>query len=117
MDDYTRSRFIIAIDKFNKKEFFECHEVLEDIWFDTRDNSRDFFHGLLHIAVGFYHLTQKNNIKGSILQFTKAVKKLGDYEENYCGINLGELIKRVNTINKNLAKKKLPARMPKIVLL
>lgn len=117
MDDYTRSRFIQAIDKFNKKDFFECHEILEDIWFDTRDDSRDFYHGLLHFAVGFYHLIKKNNIKGTSMQLEKGLNKLSNYPAEYNGINLEKLVKQTDTINKNLAKYKIPARLPKITLL
>lgn len=117
MNDYTRSRFIHAINKFNEKNFFECHEILEDIWFDTHDDSKDFYQGLLHIAVGFYHLTKKNNSKGTVLQLNKAQSKLNSYEKDYNGIDIEKLLKQITTINKNLAKNKLPARLPKIILL
>lgn len=116
MDDYTRSRFILAVNKFNIQDFFECHEILEDIWFDTRDESRDFYQGLLHIAVGLHHLSKKNN-KGTILQLDKAIAKLALYEKNYNGIDLEKLLKQITAINKNLAKKKLPLKFPKIILL
>lgn len=117
MDDYTRSRFIQAINKFNEKDYFECHEILEDIWFDTYDDSKDFFQGLLHIAVGLYHLTKKNNTKGTIIQLNKAITKLNNYDEDYNGIDLAKLLTQVEALNKNLAKNNIPARLPKIILL
>lgn len=118
MDNYTRSRFIQAIKKFNCKDFFECHEILEDIWFESRDDgSRDFYQGLLHIAVAFYHLNKNNNIKGAMLQLEKASGRLMSYPKNYNDIDTEKLLKQVSVINKNLAKDKLPARFPKINLL
>jgi len=119
MDDYTRSRFIQAVDKFNRTDFFECHEILEDIWFDTRDDSRDFFQGMLHIAVGLYHLTKKANTKGTVIQLTKAQDKLAKYAEkhkHYNGVDLNKLLKQIENIVKELKKNKKPTRLPKITL-
>jgi uncharacterized protein len=116
MDDYTRSRFIQAVDKFNEEDYFECHEILEDIWFDTHDDSKDFYQGLLHIAVGLYHLTKKNNPNGFALQFEKAVIRLSSYPANYNGIDAAKLLKEVEVINKNPDNYKLSG-LPKIVLL
>jgi len=116
MDTYTRSRFIHAIDKFNNKNFFECHEILEDIWFDVRDDSRDFYQGLLHIAVGLYHLTKKRNTKGTILQFDKAVSKLASYKNSYNGVDLEKLLKQIKSITRKLIKHELPKQLPKITL-
>ncbi len=116
MDTYIRSRFIQAIDKFNEKNFFECHEILEDIWFDVRDDSRNFYQGLLHIAVGFYHLTKKHNPKGAIIQLNKAISRLTPYESNYNGINLSVLLNQIQNIKANLEENKLPSRFPKIIL-
>lgn len=116
MDDYTRSRFIQAIDKFNHRDFFECHEILEDIWFDTRDDSRDFYRGMLHIAVGLYHLTKKSNSKGTILQLNKAIVKLSHYKEDYNGVDLKRLIKQIKNITGELKENKQPLRLPEIIL-
>lgn len=116
MSDYNRSRLITAINKFNQKDFFECHEILEDIWFDVRDNTRDLYQGLLHIAVGFYHLTKKNNFKGTIIQLTKAEKKLDKFPESAQGIDLAKLLKQIKSIEKRLIKKEVPKRLPKIVI-
>jgi predicted metal-dependent hydrolase len=117
MDDYTRSRFIQAVNKFNSKDFFDCHEILEDIWFDVKDDSRDFYQGLLHLAVAFYHLTKKNNTKGMTIQLKKGLLKLEHYDVNFNGIDLGRLRTQILNINKNLAKDKPPVRLPKITFL
>lgn len=89
------------------QDYFECHETLEDIWFDIHDESKDFYQGLLHVAVGLHHLTQKNNINGMQLQFEKAFKKLGKYPNEYNGVNLVELLSKVDIVNKNPANYKL----------
>ena len=116
MSDYNRSRLIAAVNKFNQRDFFECHEILEDIWFDERGSSRNLYQGLLHIAVGFYHLTKKNNFKGTIIQLTKAEEKLVRFPEVFHGVDLAKLLKQVRSIKKRLIKKQVPKRLPKIIL-
>jgi uncharacterized protein len=93
---YERSRLLLAVQQFNRKNFFECHEILEDIWFDVRDKSRDFYRGLLHIAVGFYHLNNKKNPAGALIQLNKALSRFEDFGENFKGVNLKIL--RVQTL-------------------
>lgn len=114
MSDYNRSRLLAAINKFNRKDYFECHEILEDIWFDVRGSTRGLYQGLLHIAVGFYHLTKKNNFKGTVIQLTKAEEKLMKFPGVFHGINLAKLLKQIRSIKKRLIKKEVPKRLPKI---
>lgn len=116
MDELIRTRLHAAIEKFNSQEYFDCHEILEDIWFDTHDDSKDFYQGLLHIAVGLYHLTVKNNLKGMNLQFGKAFAKLKEYPEQYNGIELEKLLEQVRAISKDPAKAELLAGSCKIEL-
>lgn len=116
MDDSVSSRLNDAITKFNQYDYFECHEILEDIWFDTHDESKDFYQGLLHIAVGLHHLTNKNNINGMKLQFGKAFSRLERYLPEYNGVELAALLKQIDTINKNPVNYELTG-LPKIKLL
>ncbi|MBZ0202740.1 MAG: DUF309 domain-containing protein [Ignavibacteria bacterium] len=116
MENYNRSRLIQAINKFNDQDFFECHEILEDIWFDVRDDSRDFYQGLLHIAVGFYHLSKKKNQKGTVIQLNKALDKLTKFGNEFRGIELDRLVISIKNIIKKLNKKELPKKLPKIII-
>ena len=110
----STSRLNLAVIKFNNREFFDCHEILEDIWFDKRDSSRDFYRGLLHIAVGFYHLTVKKNAGGAEAQLSKAIKRLSVYKKDYKGIELGKLMAQTGRILTGLQKQVIPVRLPKI---
>ena len=116
MSDYNRSRLLAAMIKFNQKDYFECHEILEDIWFDVRDNSRDFFRGLLHIAVGFYHLRNKKNQSGALTQLNKALIRLENYGDVFKGVDLETLRAEVRKLISVLQKKGTPKNFPKIVI-
>ncbi|MCC6865852.1 MAG: DUF309 domain-containing protein [Ignavibacteria bacterium] len=113
MSAYNRSRLISAINKFNKQEYFECHEILEDIWFDVHDNTKDLYRGLLHFATALYHLNKKN-IRGTLLQLEKAIERLKDYNNFVNGIDVPKVIKQILSLKKRLNKKVFPKKYPKI---
>jgi predicted metal-dependent hydrolase len=37
-----------AVQLFNNREFFECHEALEEAWMPERGARRPFLQGLIH---------------------------------------------------------------------
>ena len=63
---------------FNNREFFECHEVLEEEWTPETGARRLFLQSLIHVAVGLYHAERGNRI-GAIRQFRKGLRKLEQY--------------------------------------
>ena len=67
-----------GIELFNQREFFECHEVLEEEWTPVQGPRRLFLQGIIHLAVGFYH-HQQNNGAGRDRQLAKGLKKLAGY--------------------------------------
>jgi uncharacterized protein len=44
---------------FNQREFFACHDVLEEVWSETLDD-REFYQGLIHAAVALFHFGEGN---------------------------------------------------------
>jgi uncharacterized protein len=64
---------------FNRGEYFECHEVLEEAWTPERGPRRLFLQSLIHMAVGFYH-HQRGNQPGALRQLRKGLRKLAPYQ-------------------------------------
>lgn len=85
-------RFKKGIEKFNAGSFYDCHDILEDVWFDVRGPSRRFYQGLIHLAVGFYHILERENPKGTISQLTKGIEKLTDFKPQFQGVELELLL-------------------------
>jgi predicted metal-dependent hydrolase len=88
-------RFSDGIKKFNEHDFFGCHDVLEEMWFETRGPAKRFYQGLIHLAVGFYHITVRKNPKGSVSQLQKGIDKLLLYTPEFQGVELTELLEQV----------------------
>jgi len=72
------SQFQHGLDLFNAGEFYDCHEVLEDLWNDLNGDEKRTVQGILQIAVGFYHL-RTDNLSGARSLFRKALDKFEKY--------------------------------------
>ena len=83
-----------AIQLFNDRKFFECHEALEEVWMPERGARRRFLQGLIHLAVGFHH-SQRGNLEGASLQLRKGLRKLDAYLPSCEGIDTGRLYQEV----------------------
>jgi len=81
----TLEPFRRGLDLFNRREFFECHEVWEDLWRPSRGPERLFLQALIHFAVGFYH-HQRSNPQGAARQLRKGLRKLAGYLPEFEGI-------------------------------
>ena len=90
LDSEERRLFDKGLQEFNTGYYFECHETLEDLWNGVRGPSRDFFQGLIQIAVAFYHLTRGNEA-GARSLLERGLTRLAKYPDVYGGVRLQDL--------------------------
>jgi hypothetical protein len=79
-----------GIDLFNRCEFFECHEALEEAWTHTQQPERWFLQSLIHFAVGLYH-HQRGNTVGATRQLRKGLRKMQAYLPEWGGFRSSEI--------------------------
>jgi predicted metal-dependent hydrolase len=115
MEDSIFDRFSEGIKKFNEGSFYECHDILEDVWFDIRGPSRRFYQGLIHLAVGFYHILVRENPKGAVSQLTKGIEKLKNFEPSFQGVELTNLIGKIKICLEEVKKGGTDDFNPKII--
>jgi predicted metal-dependent hydrolase len=87
-------QFQRGIAEFNREQFFECHDTLEELWMETGGRDRLFLQGLIQASVGLYHFFN-GNYKGASSQMTKALGKLDGYRPAYAGIDLERFTQQV----------------------
>lgn len=64
-----------AFGEFNRGDWFDCHETLEDLWINSREESRWFYQGMLQIAVALHHW-RNGNYGGAVSLLTGGVNYL-----------------------------------------
>ena len=57
-------RYLAGIVLFNRGDFFEAHEVWEDLWAESAGLERSFYQGLIQAAVGLFHFSG-GNLRGA----------------------------------------------------
>jgi len=87
LDDEERRALARGIGEFNAGLFFECHDTLEEMWSGIRGPARDFFQGLIQVAVAYYHLGN-GNAAGAQSMMRRALARLSHYPPRYCGFDV-----------------------------
>src|SRR5205085_12294547 len=72
-------------------QYFAAHEELEAAWRAAPQPERDFFQGLVHVAVAWYHAGRGRRI-GTERQLAKAIRRLTPYAPRHRGLDLDALL-------------------------
>ncbi len=72
---------------FNNGEYFECHEMLEDIWHPAEGQDRLHYQGLIQAAIALEHF-RKGNYAGAMGLYEKACEKWAQLPPQYMGVDL-----------------------------
>jgi len=80
-----------AIAQFNQGQFYACHDALEAMWMDAIEPERTFYQGLLQVAVGLYHLGNRN-WRGSVILLGEGISRLRDFQPLYFNIDVTQLV-------------------------
>jgi predicted metal-dependent hydrolase len=76
--------YLAGIEKFNACDYFEAHEVWEELWTEYRGPSRKFYQGMIQAAVALYHFGN-GNLRGA----RKLHASVHGYLEPYAPRHLG----------------------------
>lgn len=79
--------YLQGIAYFNACEFFEAHEVWEELWTDYRGDLRKFYQGLIQAAVALHHFGN-GNIRGARKVYFSSRNYLAQYGSVCVGLNL-----------------------------
>ena len=83
-----------GLDLIRRGEYFAAHEVLEDVWRAADPDERDFYQGLVHVAVAWYQAGRGNRV-GCERQLEKAARRLRPYAPEHEGVAVASLLDQV----------------------
>ena len=79
--------YLKGIEHFNACDYFEAHEVWEEVWTEYRGPSRKFYQGLIQAAVALHHFGN-GNIRGAKKVFQSSRNYLQDFRPVHLGLDL-----------------------------
>jgi uncharacterized protein len=80
-------RYLQGIQYFNDCDFFEAHEVWEELWTEYQGPARRYYQGLIQAAVCLHHFGNEN-VRGARKLYHSCRKYLEEYLPHYEGLNL-----------------------------
>lgn len=96
MEAQCDPRFLKGIEEFNRGQFFECHETLEEIWLEENGEDRRFYQGIIQIAAGYFKWEQGVS-RGAIKLWRAGLEKLESYGPVHLGIHLDTFTRGVRS--------------------
>ena len=94
-------------------EYFAAHEELETVWRAAAAAERDFFQGLVHVAVAWYQAGRGNRV-GCSRQLAKAERRLGPFAPACRGIDVASLLAQVRDAAATVAAGSLDLSPPRV---
>ncbi len=82
-------RYLAGVLLFNRGDYFEAHEVWEDLWADSANPERRFYQGVLQAAVGLLHFCN-GNLRGAVKLYRSSMDYLAPYPATYRGLDLDD---------------------------
>src|SRR5436190_7515016 len=83
-------------------EYFAAHEALEDAWRAASAAERDFFQGLVHVAVAWYQAGRGRRV-GAERQLAKAARRLAPFAPAHRGVDVAALLEQVEAAASRVA--------------
>ncbi len=86
--------FFDGLQAYEEKDFFEAHELWEELWSEYYLDDKTFIQGLIQLAVSFVHLGN-GNLNGAKSLMKKSADKFSSYSGLHRGINIDKLKQQI----------------------
>jgi predicted metal-dependent hydrolase len=80
-----------GVEEFNRGEFYECHDTLEELWMAEARPVRCLYQGVLQIGVAFYHLG-RSRYRPVVILLTRGSGYLEPFAPVCMGVDVAGLI-------------------------
>jgi len=90
-DEPSPAGLLRGIAQFNTRDYFACHETLEELWNAEPGPIRVLYKGILQVGVGCYHLL-RGNYRGALIKLQTGADYLEPYRTRCQGVEVERLI-------------------------
>jgi uncharacterized protein len=111
----TDAAYKSGLEAIRAGRFFEAHEELEVAWRAAAADERDFFQGLVHVAVAWYQAGRGRPVAAAS-QLEKAARRLGPYAPAHRGVDVAYVLAQVTMARARVAAGSLDLDPPELTL-
>jgi len=95
--DLERKLYLDGITLFNDHEFFEAHEVWEDIWHMAFGLKHEFYQGMIQCAVALEHY-RRSNPRGVLSLHQSYTRHMRDVPQTFMGLDVKSFLARMQSV-------------------
>lgn len=95
--ELEKKLYLDGIQLFNEHEFFEAHEVWEDIWHMAYGLKHEFYQGMIQCAVALEHYA-RSNPRGVLSLYDSYRRHFRDVPERFMGLNVKNFLARMHDV-------------------
>lgn len=116
MDAEFEEQFERGLELFNAREFYDCHDTIEEIWLQEASTEQPFLQGIIQAAVAFHH-HQQGKLGAARSMLRLAIEKLQPYPEFHQGVAVHTLLKDLRdweqVLSSQISRPETQPRTPK----
>jgi predicted metal-dependent hydrolase len=102
-----------GLDAIRAGHYFEAHEELEEAWRAAPSEERDFFQGLVHVAVAWYQAGRDRPVATG-RQLEKAARRLAAFSPTHRGVDVRHVLAQVEAARQRVAEGSLDLDPPQV---
>ena len=102
-----------GLEAIRSGKYFEAHEELELAWRSAVPEERDFYQGLVHVAVAWYQAGRGRPV-ATARQLEKAARRLGPFAPAHRGVHVADVLMQVAAAQEVVRKRSLALDPPRI---
>jgi hypothetical protein len=102
-----------GLEEIRAGRYFEAHEELEEAWRAAPAEERDFFQGLVHVAVACYQAGRGRPV-ATRRQLEKATRRLAPFTPVHRGVDVADVLSQVAAAQKRVAEGSLDLDPPQL---
>ena len=89
--------YLTGIQLFNEHEFFEAHEVWEDIWHMAYSTKYEFYQGMIQCAVALEHYS-RSNPRGVVSLYNTYRKHFKNVPDIFMGLDVKSFLEKMHEV-------------------
>jgi len=109
----VEAAFKRGLEEIRAGRYFEAHEELEEVWRAASAEERDFFQGLVHVAVAWYQAGRGRPV-ATASQLGKAARRLAPYAPKHRGVDVAHVLAQVAAAQARVAAGSLELDPPEV---
>ena len=106
-----------GIREFNRHDWYECHETIEDLWLGEEGEVRNFYQGIIQIAIALLHW-RNGNFGGAVSLLKGGTGYLSHVSDRCQWVDVAGLIAeadKVRTTLEELGKERMEMLDPELI--